>query len=103
MLLIQISFHKTIECLIVLRHILLSDDIYESEKTTMNSQGVQVESLGGGQIVHDPRSRTITIGGMSHVSTQVHRVAQRLCSFENSTNPVPSTARDNDAAIRRIV
>ncbi|KAE8744611.1 hypothetical protein FOCC_FOCC008740 [Frankliniella occidentalis] len=36
------------------------------KKTTMNSQGIQVESLGGGQIVHDPRARTITIGGMSH-------------------------------------
>lgn len=34
----------------------------------MNSQGVQVDSLGGGQIVHDPHARSITIGGMSHVS-----------------------------------
>ncbi|XP_034249037.1 14 kDa phosphohistidine phosphatase-like [Thrips palmi] len=57
------------------------DDIYESEKTTMNSQGVQVESLGGGQIVHDPRSRTITIGGMSHgLGKADHNLAAALLS-----------------------
>jgi len=46
----------------------VADDLYETESTQLSPKGIVTESLGGGQIEHDPRRRTITIGGMSHVS-----------------------------------